>query len=301
LGSLKKIFSNIKTIIILTFAFLLPIAVWAIYFCLKGAFKPFLFASITQNFGYISSWSTGTQNASPTSGGIITRLFLLLVAWISIYLLKTKKITSNKFSFLLFWFSATIFGALLSVRPYPHYLIQVLPPLILIIFEIFNFKDKKSQLLSLFSILFFVLILFRFKFYFYPVFRYYSNFYSYALHKKSVSDYKNYFGSQVNNTYKISEFIKNNTNPNDKIFIWGDEPYVYALSTRLPPLKYIVAYHIVDFNGYQLTMDKIKANLPKFILYYQMSNRPFPELDLFIKNYYYVAKTFDNTIIFKLR
>jgi len=301
LTSVKKAFLNIKNILIFSVAFLFPIGLWGIYYYFQGAFKPFLIASLLQNFGYISSWSTGTQASSPASGGIIFRFIFLLIAWALIYLLKIKKLIPSNFSFLLFWFSATVFGVLLSGRPYPHYLIQALPPLILIIVQIFNYKDKKIQLLSFFSFFFFALVLFKFKFYFYPVFKYYNNFYSYSLGKKSITDYQNSFGHQVSNIYKISNFIKSNTNSNDKIFVWGDEPYIYALSGRLPTSKYTVAYHIADFNGYQLTMDKIKADLPKFIIYYQMSNRPFPSLDLFIKNYYYIAEIIDNTTIFKLR
>ncbi|MDD2483370.1 MAG: hypothetical protein PHE32_00095 [Candidatus Shapirobacteria bacterium] len=301
LTSFKKAFLNIKNIIIFTVAFLLPITLWGIYYYFQGAFKPFLVASLLQNFGYLSSWSTGTQSASPASGGIVSRFVILLIAWALIYLLKIKKIIPSNFSFLLFWFSSTIFGVLLSGRPYPHYLIQALPPLVLIIVQIFNFKDKKIQFLSLFSFFFLALVLFKFKFYFYPVFKYYNNFYSYSLGKKSTTDYQNYFGPQVSDTYKISDFIKSNTTQDDKIFIWGDEPYIYALSNLLPTSKYTVAYHIVDFNGYQSTMDKIKANLPKFIIYYQMSNRPFSDLDLFIKNYYYIAQTVGNATIFKLR
>ena len=301
LTSSKKIFLNIKNILIFSLSFLLPIILWGIYYYFKGAFKPFLIASILQNFGYLSSWSTGTQSSSVASGGIINRFIILLISWALIFLLKIKKLISSKFSFLLFWFSATIFGVLLSGRPYPHYLIQSLPPLILIIVEIFNFKDKKVQFLSLFSVFFFAFVLFKFKFYFYPVIRYYSNFYSYILSQKSTVDYQNYFGYQVNDIYQISDFIKNNTKPEDKIFIWGDEPYIYALADRLPSSKYTVAYHILDFNGYQLTMDKIKANLPKFIVYYQMPNRSFPDLDIFIRNYYFIDKIIGNATILKLR
>ena len=153
----------------------------------------------------------------------------------------------------------------------------------------------------MFSVFFFAFTLFKFKFYFYPVLRYYSNFYSYIIGKKSISDYQKYFGYQVNSVYKISDFIKNNTSPNDKIFVWGDEPYIYALSNRLPSSKYTVAYHIIDFNGYQITMDKIKANLPKFIIYYKMPNRSFNDLNIFMTNYYYVDEIIDNATIFKLR
>jgi hypothetical protein len=301
LTSFKKTFLNIKNIFIFSVSFLLPIVIFAIYFYLKGAFEPFLIASLLQNFGYISSWSTGNQASSPASGGIVLRFVFLLIAWVFIYILKFKKFISSNFSFLLFWFSSTIFGVLLSGRPYPHYLIQAVPPLVLIIIQIFNFKERKIQFISLFSLLFFIFVLFKFKFYFYPVFKYYSNFYSYSVGKKSTSDYRNYFGYQVNNNYEIADLIKKNTNLNDKIFVWGDDPSVYSLSNRLPSSRYTVAYHILDFNGYQSTMDKIKTMLPKFIIYHQMSNRSFPDLDNFIENYYYIADNIGNATIFKLR
>ncbi|MDD4027136.1 MAG: hypothetical protein PHO75_03015 [Candidatus Shapirobacteria bacterium] len=301
LTSFKKTLLNIKNIFIFSVSFLLPIVIFAIYFYLKGAFEPFLIASLLQNFGYISSWSTGNQASSPASGGIVLRFVFLLIAWVFIYILKFKKFISSNFSFLLFWFSSTIFGVLLSGRPYPHYLIQAVPPLVLIIIQIFNFKERKIQFISLFSLLFFIFVLFKFKFYFYPVFKYYSNFYSYSVGKKSTSDYRNYFGYQVNNNYEIADLIKKNTNLNDKIFVWGDDPSVYSLSNRLPSSRYTVAYHILDFNGYQSTMDKIKTMLPKFIIYHQMSNRSFPDLDNFIENYYYIADNIGNATIFKLR
>lgn len=299
LDSFKKVFSKIFYLFIFSLSFLLPILLWSIYFYFKGAIKPFLVASLFQNFGYLSSWSTGTQKSSVSSGGVITRLLVLLGVWLIIFILKNRGVISKKFSFILFWFSATIFGSLLSGRPYPHYLIQTLPPLILLIIEIFDFKNKKNQFFSLFSIFIFALIIYKFNFSFYSVSNYYSNFYS--LSRKSSSDYRNYFGFEVNNIYKISDFIKSNTNPNDKIFVWGDQPSIYALSERLAATKYIVAYHVVDFGGYQITMDKIKSNLPKFIIYYQMPSRPFPDLDSFISKYYFIADTIGDATIFKFR
>ncbi|MDD4135612.1 MAG: hypothetical protein PHN66_00910 [Candidatus Shapirobacteria bacterium] len=301
LNSFQKAFFKIKNILIFCIAFLLPIIFWAVYYYLQGAFVPFLNASLFQNFGYLSSWSTGNQTSSVSSGGVVTRFIILLISWALIFLLKNKEIISKKFSFLLFWFSATIFGSLLSGRPYPHYLIQVLPPLTLIVVECFSFKEKKKQILSACSLFLFIFIVFKFKFYFYPVFSYYSNFYSYTIGQKSKADYRNYFGSQTNDIYQISDFINTNTNSTDKIFVWGDQAYIYALSNRLPSSKYVASYHIADFNGYQSTMNKIKANLPQFIVYYSMLGRSFPDLDNFISNYYFAIKTFGDATIFKLR
>lgn len=301
LKSFKQIFSRLRNIFVFGFAFLMPIILWSVYFYFKGAFKQFLVASLLQNFGYLSSWSTGTQTASATSGGLTTRLLFLVIAWLIIFVLKTRKIISRNFSFLLFWFSATVFGSLLSGRPYPHYLIQVLPSFTLILVEIFNFKDKKNQFLSSLSIFILAFILFKFQFYFYPVVKYYSNFYSYAVGYKSTSDYRTYFGSDVNDIYQIADFIDTNSSSTDKIFVWGDQAYIYALANRLPSSKYIVAYHVVDFNGYDDTIDRIKANLPKLIVYYSMPGRSFPQLDLLVKNYYYIAETVGNATVLKLR
>jgi 4-amino-4-deoxy-L-arabinose transferase-like glycosyltransferase len=301
LTSFKKIFSNIKTVVIFSISFIIPIIFWTIYYSAQGALVPFLNASLFQNFGYLSSWATGTHTSSVSSGGLIVRLFVLLIAWFLIFILKIKQEISKNFSFILFWFSATIFGSLLSGRPYPHYLIQVLPPLALVLVELVNFKNRKNQVLSLLCLFIFSFTLFKFNFYYYPVFSYYSNFYSHLVGKKSTADYRNYFGSQINDMYEISDYIKSNTTSVDKIFVWGDLPYIYALSDRLPTSRYTVAYHIVDFDGYVSTMDKLKSNLPKFIVYTVMPDRPFPALDNFINNYYFPVKLFGNITVYKLR
>ncbi len=299
--SIKKMFSQIPRAFIFGLGFILPIFLWSVYFYFQGAFKPFIVASLLQNFGYLSSWSTGTQTASVGSGGLFTRFLLVIFAWIFVYFLKIIKKIDSKFCFILFWFIATIFGALLSTRPYPHYLIQTLPPLILVILSFFEFKKILKPLLSIISIFCFVFVVAKYKFYFYPVVSYYQNFYSYALKQKSQSDYFNYFGSQVNSVHQISKYIKENSSALDKIFVWGDEPYIYALSDRLPTSKYTVAYHILDFNGYDQTINQIKSTLPKFVVYVPMTNRPFEDLDHILKRYYYVKQIFGNFLLYQIR
>ena len=150
-------------------------------------------------------------------------------------------------------------------------------------------------------LLFLIFIVKKYNFYFYPVFSYYNNFYSYVLHLKNQDQYRSFFGSEVNNLYLTSQYINQKTISDQKIFVWGDSPFIYALSDRLPVGRYIVAYHIVDFNGYQETINLIKAQLPQFIVYYPMSNRPFLELDSFISLYYFPTESFGTSIIYKLR
>lgn len=277
--------NKIRNLLVLGFSFILPTVLFAIYFYFKGAINQFLFAALFQNFGYLSSWSTGTQASSATSGGLLTRLVILLVSWVVLYILKFKKVISLQTLFLYGWLFSTIFGVLLSTRPYPHYLIQLLPPLCLIIVSALS---KPANLISLLILL---AVIIKYKFYFYPVISYYQNFYFQKNQQK-------FFGNQIEDIYKISSYIKNNSSPADRIFVWGDAPFIYPLSQRLPATKYVVAYHILDFNGYNLTIDQLKTHFPKFIVYFPMAGRPFPNLDLFISKYYYPDTSFNNTLIY---
>jgi len=295
--NIKNIFYHLVS---LTFGFFLPIFIYFIYFFFKGASASFLYSALLQNFGYLSSWTTGSHSGSASQGGLSQRLLILLLYWLFLGVLSLKKIINPQFLFIASWLGATTFGALLSERPYPHYLIQTIPPLILAAGLAIS-QQIIPRLINLSIIICFVAIVLAGKFYTYPVLSYYSNFYQYVLSRKSASDYRSYFGSRVNLNLEISQYIQQHTTPQDKIFVWGDEPYVYALSQRLPSSRYTVAYHILDFNGYQETMDRLKAYLPKYIAIYPMTSRPFPELDDFIDKYYYLDKNFDDVLLFTLR
>jgi hypothetical protein len=283
-------------------AFILPISLWAVYFYFKNALSQFIFASLLQNFGYLSSWTVGSHSGSATQGGVMVRGVIMLAFWFFIILARYLKKIDRPLTFLLFWFSATVFASLLSSRPYPHYLIQIIPPVLLL----FGWAIRNSCLLwqKFFITLLFILSFFiykKFDFYSYPSFSYYKNYYSYLLGKKSFESYRSYFSGSINYMYQAADYIKNNSNPQDRLFVWGDAPFLYPLSDRLPSGRYTVAYHILDFQGYTQTMNYLKIDLPKFIVYLPMANRPFPALDDFIRSYYYPDAQFDKFTIFRLR
>lgn len=289
----RKIKFLVTSYLLLVSGFLLPIVLYLLYFWQQGALGEFLFAALLQNFGYLSSWTTGSHSGSATGGGLATRGIWLFGFWILIAIVYLKKYINQKTAILLLWFSSTIFGALLSTRPYPHYLIQVLAPLCLLLSYLFIPKLTKFSLyLILGTQVFLVFLFFKYRFYAYPVFSYYTNFYSYAAGLKSAEKYQLYFGSRLPEIYQISEKIKSETSPREKIFVWGDEPYIYALADRLPVGKYTVAYHIVDFDGYQPIYQNLITNFPKFIVYVPQESRPYPELEKLVKSYYFISATY---------
>jgi hypothetical protein len=297
LKNLKKNFLKVFVkLLIFGIGFLLPIILWGLYFTLRNSFSQFLNSALLQNFSYLSSWATGTHTASASSGGLVTRLIILLISWAIFYFFLLKKKLSKPHTFLICWLAATVFGSLLSTRPYPHYLIQLLPPLCLIFF---SFKKKKIffNLTNIIGLLLVLIIILSYKFYYYSTFKYYKNFYSFP----PPSSYYAYFSPNALLYKNISDYIKKNTNSNDYIFIWGDNPYIYAMTNRLPPGRYTVAYHIIDFNGYNETIESIKANPPKFIVYFPMDNRPFSKLDDILNRYYFLDEKIQSALIFQKR
>lgn len=287
---------KIKKVIIFSLAFILPVFLYALYFYFKGAIVPFLSAALLQNFAYLSSWATGTQQASVSSGGLIWRALFLLIALFVFYLSYQQKYINKNSLFILSWFAAALFGALLSGRPYPHYLIEVLPPLSLLLFSL-----SQGKKISLVTLCIFIYSLIHFQFYYYPVFSYYKNFYAYAFNKKTLSEYQAYFSPDMNDIYSLAEKIKSLTSDSDKIFVWGDQSFIYPLANRLPSTKYLVAYHVVDFQAYDLTLSQLKINTPQIIVYYPQSSRPYPKLDEFISAYYFLTDQIGQAYIFQLR
>ena len=279
---LKK-YKNLKPLIVFGISFLLPTIIVVIYFQLNTALLPFLSSAFFQNLGYLSSWSTGNQQSNPTTSGLPLRLVLMLLSWLFFYYQYYKKNIDKKILFLSCWFMACLFGILLSTRPYPHYLIQIVPPLILVILYHKNYFLNKILL-----ILILAYSIFHYKFYFYATASYYQNFIQYVLKQKNVEAYRQYFGQNVNYFYQISSYIDTKSAPDDTIFVWSDDPYIYPLSNRLPSTKYITAYHVLDYNGYEIILNQLKIKLPQIIVYNQSMSRPFPALDEFINNYYFL-------------
>ncbi|MBI2464543.1 hypothetical protein HYV64_00205 [Candidatus Shapirobacteria bacterium] len=294
--------SKIKLIAISWFAlvvgFVLPIVLFFALSIYQRAGNEFLFSALLQNFGYLSSWSTGSHSGSATSGGLVNRAVIMSISWLIIYFLYLKKHIPKSALFVFTWFCATVFGALLSTRPYPHYLIQLAPPLVLILTLIFStLATLKQRIISIILLAGLGFYLVSYKFYYYPVVSYYKNFYAHIFSLNSV-EYRNYFGARVDDTYQIAQFLKNTTAPEEDIFIWGDEPYIYALSDRLPVGKYTVAYHVADFNQYENTYNQLIVQFPKTVIYYPQPGRPFPDLDRFIKLYYSPATAFGEATIY---
>jgi len=293
----KKYSSFIIHDSLLIFGFLLPILVTFVYYASKNALSFYLSAAFFQNLPYLSSWTPDKTKVASLPLPLILRAFFLGGILVFIFLYRKK--LSLTTTLILTWFPFSLFAALLSSRPYPHYLLQVLPSLA------FSWglpisKSKEKIIPIIFSIIL-IFSFFWFKFWYYPNIFYYKNFYQFIVGQKTKEEYVNYFGSQTKFLYQTASYLKTHTTPEQKIFLWSNQPSIYALANRLPATRLIVAYHIIDFNGWEETINTLRQNPPPYIVVSREEKRPFKELLFFLQDYYFPTFKFGEFTIFKIK
>jgi hypothetical protein len=138
-----------------------------------------------------------------------------------------------------------------------------------------------------------------YKFWYYPTFSYYARFVEFASGKISRAEYFAKFDGEVNRNYKIANFLTQTTKPEDKIFVWGSNAAIYALTRRLPPIKYTTDYHIHDFYSKEEVVLKLSSQKPEVVVILPEAES-FGQLDFFIHQNYLLISTIENAEIWKL-
>jgi hypothetical protein len=189
-----------------------------------------------------------------------------------------------------------LFAVTLSERPYPHYFVQVLAPVSLLIGMFFAERSVEQALVVIpLTLSFFVPA--YYKFYYYQTGSYYARFANFALERINKAEYFQGFGSAVNRNYKISEFLATSSKPTDRVFMWDpDSAIVYALSRRLPPIKYVADYHVYDYSSLSEVAKQLAVSPPKFIIL--TSGHPYSDISMLLKNKYILINQIENSDIY---
>jgi len=296
-SSLKEIAKNS---LFLGLGWATPIALSFVWYYFAGALKEYFVAAFLQNVGYLSSWR-GSAVAKPF---LLRNLPLLIrgavVAGTAVVLYLRKKRLSKPFVFLTLWLMLALFAATLSERPYPHYLLQAVAPISLLLGVLFAEKTIEQSLVIIpLAIAFFVPV--YYKFWYYPTTPYYVKFVNFALGKIDKTQYFDTFGTQVARNYQIADFLVKSSTPKDHVFVWGpDGSTIYALSRRLPPGKYVIDYHINDFSSRKDEAALLEKSRPKFIVLLPDAG-PFPEIIPLLRSSYISVLTLDGAEIWSLR
>jgi 4-amino-4-deoxy-L-arabinose transferase-like glycosyltransferase len=287
--NVKKV---VKNTIFLTIGFLAPILITLVWYYFQGALGEYLSAAFLQNVGYISTWrpSDVQKPFLVRNLPLLIRAGIVLLGTIILYLRRMK--LSKKFIFLSLWLILGLFAVTLSERPYPHYLIQIIPSFSLLLAILFADKTMEQSLVIIpLALAFFVPVYYRF--WYYPTTPYYFRFVKFISGNLNKNRYFNEFGSTTTTNYKIADFLVKSSQKTDRIFIWGpDSPTIYALSRRLPPVKFVAEYHINEFTNKEEVAKSLSQANPKFII--RTSNAtPFQELNILLKSKYVLINTID--------
>ncbi len=286
----------LKNTFILTLGFASPIVLTLIWYYLRGALPEYIKAAFLQNVGYLSSFRPGDVQKSflIRNAPLLIRGLVVLIGSGTLFVFRKK--LSKKFILLSLWILFALFAITLSERPYPHYLIQAVAPISILISIFFAEKSLEQSLVVLpLALTFFVPV--YYKFWLYPTTSYYSRFVTFTLGGRNKSAYFNDFSPKTNRDYQIADFLVNSSAPGDKVFMWDPgSPAVYALSKHLPPIKYVVDYHINDYSNKVAEAENIAKNPPKFIIL--TDSYPYPELNLLLKSKYLLVNQIDDANIY---
>jgi hypothetical protein len=75
-----------------------------------------------------------------------------------------------------------------------------------------------------------------------------------------------------------------------------DSAAVYALARRLPPVKYVVPYHVIDFSSKADVAKLIEDSPPRFIIL--TAENPYRELSGFVKERYILIQQIEDASIY---
>ena len=295
---IKKI---IKKTFILAFGFILPIAATFVWFYLKGTLHEYLVAAFLQNFGYLSSWKGQVVIHQPIllkNASLLIRVFIVIFCTGTLFFFRKK--LSRQFIFSTIWLVFTLFAVTLSERPYPHYLIQSLGP-ISILLAILSSGKNLEQSLVIFPLTLAFLVPVVYKFWLYPTTSYYLRFIKFSTRQISKEEYLSSFSHQTARNYRIADFIVSSTRPADRVFVWSkDSPTIYALSRHFPPIKYVADYHINDFSNKKAVVTTLEKTVPKFIIL-TSDTEPFPQIYPLLRRHYVLVNRIADAEIWSLK
>lgn len=293
----KSIFGLAKNILYLSAGFFIPILITIFYYFLRGALNEYLVGAFLQNIGYLSTWRPDAvvEPFLVRNGPLVLRFGIMSSTLLLLYVYK-KRLT-KEFIFCSAWLVVGLFAATLSERPYPHYMLQIVPPASLLLGMLISRKTIEQSLAILPLSLVFIATVY-FKFWYYPTFSYYQRFIGFATEQISKEEYFNSFDPGTTRNYKLAEFLLSSSRKDDKVFVWGDSPTIYALAHRLPPIKYVATYHVNDFSSREETVAELQKNLPLYIVLLPNSEE-FSQLYPLINTNYYLVHETDGARIYK--
>ncbi len=280
---------------------LLPLVLSGGYYWFKGTFDAYLQFGLLYNFHYTSNWTLPFADITwlanlftlPGKAGLTLAFFLFTTG------LLLKYPSQRKIAWLAWWTWLALFASLLSNRPYPHYMLQIVPALSLLLLIIWEKSTNwLARLILLVPVMATIGSLYLLDFQLYPFLPYYQNYAKLSIGQMAKGQYYQSFNSLVTQNDAVAQLIVNNTQSEDRIFIWGTNPMLYALTKRIPASKFTVAFHIHDLKVYEQTLQEILLNEPEYIVVMK-SEQHWPEFSEYLESHYIFSVETQDMLVYR--
>lgn len=318
----KRVFLREVSVLAVTgFSAIFPLAAVSAYFYHTGVLNDFINWGFLYNFRYIDSGTASYplwKTIARSSYFFISTLPVWLVT--GVYLFRKKTSARNGIDIFIFftwsWLAVSAAAALLGGRTYGHYFIQIAPPASIIAGRAASFLVKQGnsfRLLKVSAVLSVCITLF-------------------------------FFASRVNidETYRFikydnwkalpvfrsaADYVRANTKPGDRIYVWGWGTPVYIYSDRRCSSKVLIANYVSgksfgSSGDYKVSMDhtflammresfirEFTESPPELFLdteksglfgYAHFPVKVFPELYNFIMEHYNIETEVQGITIYRL-
>ena len=296
---LKKNFMPILTHwIALGTGVITPILLSVVYFLLRGTLSDYINFGLLYNFRYAGSWGLPFNHPLLLFFFSLKGKLLLLLLGIAGVAGLNKKLSPTS-QLLIVWTLTSWFGATLSSRPYPHYLIQLVPALALLIaWTVGSKKIRLDRLLtgSVVALVLATAILLKFSFY--PTLPYYFRFFKFLTKQITTEEYFQGFDGLMAENYQIAKYLIASKDP--QIFIWGTNPSLYALSKKYPTGRFTVSFHIKDFPGaFEETYRDLVTVGPEYIVVMKNETSRFDNFYAYLYQNYVLVKETQQMMLYK--
>jgi len=295
--------SVVKTLTIgSTFALgvVIPVVLSIVYYFFKGNLDAYLQFGLLYNFHYVGTWVP--EFPSPIVAFFFTlpgKALLLIAGFVATTFFAWHAPKKRLLPWATFWLLTTLFASLLSNRPYPHYFLQLVPPFALFVPALLLAKRQLgAQITGVAAILLIVVAALFLNFGFYPTISYYQRYISLVTGKIQPQEYAQQFNGIIGQNQQVAEEIVSNSTPDDRIFIWGTNPMLYALTQRVPASRFTVAFHIHDLKVYDETLQEIQTQQPAYIVVMR-NESAWPEFEDYLYDNYLLTTTTDDMMVYR--
>lgn len=262
----------------LMLGYALPLASMVAYLLSQNALSDFAYAGFGYYLHYID------REARLPGATVLVKLLLVFLSIVVVWWHHHGQREDAKFQRALpaLWLAFAMFGALLTSRPYPHYLLQALTPLLVFVIPpLVAAWNRPLPRLTAGKVAAIAGLSMAVCWMFFTIYipwprwarieksvGYYQNFALYVTGARTAQAYNDFFDRRVNRNLTIASYMHRWARSGDRLLVLGEDPWMYPL-TRLPlATPYVVYYYAYEMpSGVQRVIDAMSRQRPEYIMW----------------------------------